>query len=215
MDTENTFETTGLSQQQKDWLYGLYLRTYCSANEQIWYHNSDDLFKKYRCMVRIVVDKHDNTIGAFFFQKIKYGNKISLLLHNGIDDTPYKVLAKIAELLKSKGWFLEAAKSPGWLLRKDHNTPIIDDVNQIKKILEIDSKPNEDIVMNNDFKYDNKLSYQYLHTFNVDEHIFQNEEILFGTSICESYDDPNTCNRTCLTGGGNTKCRYIVKYQIQ
>lgn len=180
-------QTTTITNDDLKHLYNMYITTYKSSKQDIWFKSSDDL-KRYDCMAYILREQGIIT-SAIMYQPRDYGNKISLLLHDNTSDGKKHLMDGVAKLLTKKGWYLEAAGAVSWVLRSRYTTPIVKDKKMIEKCV-IRNKKTEKIVLNDNFNKDDKDSYFYKHIYDESGQTYINNETLFGIP-CEE-----KCERT-------------------
>ena len=193
-------ETSKLSKNDLVAIFDIYVKTYETAGQELWFKKPEDL-KRYHCMA-VVGYKGPQIFSFLMYQKRKYGNKLSLLGHDGTREWKNLVIAKIVSLVNTPGWFLECSDAISWALRKQGLAPITNKAT-IEKILEIDNVT-QTITMNPHYKIDDKTQQVYVHNF-VEEG-FHNSESLFGR-VCNTWDNADNCGRHCINGGYKTTVR--------
>jgi hypothetical protein len=195
-----------LNEDEKENLFMMYKNSYGNAGQPLWFKDKNELFSRYPCIVTLNNDY--STIYALFQFKTKF-NKISLVCHNGTDDGKRKSVELRYMLISQPGWILEASGASSWMLRKK-NAPYFKDKDAIETALDIIDNPNDKIIINDSFDYNNKESHHYIRVYrdiNNDKE-YRSEETLFGTASCNY--KTNDCARTCeeeVKVGGKPKRR--------
>lgn len=181
-----------VTDEQRNVMFDMYETSYKGAGQSLWFKSAEDLFK-YPCAF-VIHEVKDHILCYIMFQKRKIANKISLLSHNGTTQGKRRVMELVSDLLKTKGWILEASGAVSWVLRK-RETPIIESERNINRLLNIDH--DERIIINNKFNINDKTTQYYYHQYYKDGIIqFENEETLFGVSGCKFNND--NCTRYCV-----------------
>lgn len=115
-------------------LWDMYTNTYLSQGIDLSAHGPKELQGSYKATWFIDVDK-DSTPDAFIiYKETKHGSKIALLGTDGQRESKRMVIKKLFELLKGKGWYLEASlKIEEILSTTDIN--VVDDEQFVAQIL--------------------------------------------------------------------------------
>lgn len=181
---------TRLTDNLRKEIYDMYVSTYTSAGEELWFANPDQIFNKYCCAIILKkenalsqkvqreLSQPGRVLGFLIYQTIGNGTikKISLLGHNGTSECKNAVMDKLANLLVSrKSYIIEAAGAVSWILRNRYHIHPIMNIDDIRKALDSD-KRKDIIIPNPKFNFNDKTSYSR-HTH--DGYLLQ--ESLFGT----------------------------------
>ena len=183
-------------------LYNMYVETYSKAGQTIWFTDPSQL-RKYNCSFILNTDSSNTINGFIMYQLYTYGNKISLFGYS-TDDAKTHVLAKIATLLQSPGWMLEASGAVSWVLRSKYHLKPITSNDMIERLLDIHLINSnayieeQIIIMNPNYQYNDRNSQVYEHVFLnrlTNEILFSNQESLFAHE-CITWSE-SSCGRTC------------------
>jgi hypothetical protein len=203
-------ESTNLTEEEKQKMFDMYVLSYTLGGQDLWFKKKEELFERYPCV--ITFDNKYLTVYAMFQFRKNY-NKISLICHNGSDEGKKLTIELLLKLVNMSGWILEAADKVSWLLRKN-KAPIISNLDDINKALDIVGSKIDVVNVNKDFNYDDKMSYLYTRSYHdlKSGKTYHSNETLFGTKGC-LYDD-NGCQRKCLPsklGGKRIKNKTVKK----
>lgn len=123
-----------IDQEGLDLIWKMYSETYAKAGMDFSADDAKELSTKYKATYLKDVDK-DNQADAFLiYKETKYGNKIALLGTNDKKEAKKELIKKLMELVKTKGWFIEASLKMEEIL-SGSNAPYITDENIIKDIV--------------------------------------------------------------------------------
>jgi hypothetical protein len=168
-----------IDETTKNKLYYNYLQTYQSANQEIWYKTPNELFQsKY---VGLITAKDYNQYYILYQLKSK-SVKLSVICHNGTQESKKNLLNLIELLLKTKGFIMEASCAVSWILRK-RNVPIIVGKKQIENALEIDDTNQNDIIcINEDWDIMDKNQQYYCRQIRDEKsgNVYISNDTLFG-----------------------------------
>lgn len=151
-----------LNDKTKEILFDMYKNTYQSANIDVWFSNSSELFqKKYIGLLTF-----QNYFEHYLLYQINNANliKISVICHNGTNKGKNNLIDFLELLLTNEngGFIIEASNAVSWLLRK-RNVPIINNKLQIELCLGLGDKHNENdyIIINSNFNEKDKEKQNY------------------------------------------------------
>jgi hypothetical protein len=168
-----------IDETTKNKLYYNYLQTYHSAYQEIWYKTPNELFQsKY---VGLITAKDYNEYYILYQLKSK-SVKLSVICHNGTQESKKNLLNLIELLLKRKGFIMEASCAVSWILRK-RNVPIIVGKKQIENALEIDdTNQNDFICINEDWDIMDKNQQYYCRQIRDEKsgNVYISNDTLFG-----------------------------------
>jgi hypothetical protein len=167
-----------LTDNEKDILYNMYVNTYQSAGQPLWFKHPRELFNnKYKC---ILCKNFDYKTAHVFIQCKTTFNKISLICHDGTQKGKQKLFELLEDLLKNPGTIMEASDAVSWILRKKEY-PIILDKLDIENALDIVHSKHDKIEMNPSFSMTNKYTQSYTRIFTDNENnTYYSDETLFG-----------------------------------
>jgi len=116
-------------------LWFMYNKVYRSEGfQELGSDNFNTFISKHKMIWLIDVNPDPEPDAFISYRKEKYGNKIVLLASDGEMDSKSVLIKKLLELMKTKGWFMEASHKIAKILMKN-NVPIINDEEKVKKIL--------------------------------------------------------------------------------
>lgn len=184
-------------------MFDMYAKSYTNAGQQLWFKTAEEMFRS-SCSAMVHIDGGKIVSFALFQQRPRC-NKISLVAH---DQTARGRLCAIKlrdRLCRTDGWFLEASGAPAWILRSKYATPYVENVEDIKLVLDIPES--ENIVLNPKFEADVDLAknglkeegfyfHEYYSSKDQSLKLFSNPETLFGTAHCNTWSN-GSCQRQC------------------
>jgi hypothetical protein len=183
-------------------LFDMYVSTYLSAGESVWFKTPEQLEVYSRGY-----QKHydDGTLAWFIlYQPFPQANKISLLVHDGSIHAKQDMFDNLAQLLVKKGNIMEASGAPAHILTQRYRLLPMQNQSDIEFALDVAAKEYK-ILMNpayTPFATTDKLkSFVYTRLSGG----YANRESLFGR-ICNNlkqqwrnaYQTNHKCDRECL-----------------
>ena len=160
-----------LSDDTKQCILDMYKDTYKTAGLNIWFKNIKGI-SRYKYI--LIYSEKCNIISAMMYNYKNDYNKISIVIHNGTKKGKTILMNKLSILLLSGYYIMEASGAVSWLLRNRYRLYPHTNQNIIEKLLQ------KTVIMNDNFKQEDKYSYVYLNVINSN---LINKESLFGRLI--------------------------------
>lgn len=172
-----SFETVTLDDATQTEMFTMYVKTYSSAGQSLWFKQSKDLlYYSYGYMQRS--PETQSILWFVLYQPFSNANKISLLVHDGSAIAKQLMFDQLAQLLVTKGYVLEASGAPAHILKSRYRIFPMTDQQDIEFALDASAK-GYTIEMNPKFTLTNG---EHVYTRRVGA--FANNENLFGR-ICD------------------------------
>ena len=116
-------------------LWFMYSKVYRSEGfQELGSSDFHQFLTKHKLIWLINLDSSPEPNAFISYRKEKYGNKIVLLASDGNVEPKSFLVKKLIELMRTKGWFMEASHKIAKVLMSN-NIPYIDDEEKVKKIL--------------------------------------------------------------------------------
>jgi hypothetical protein len=123
-------------------IWKMYTDTYSQAGMDFSADDYSEMKTKYKATFLKDVDKDKLPDAFIIYKPTKYGNKIALLGTNGLKDAKRDIVKKLMELVKTRGWFIEASLRMEELLSQS-NSPVVTDWEAIQDIVGKDKDPQQ------------------------------------------------------------------------
>ena len=121
-------------------IWSMYTDTYSKQGLDFSADDSGELKRKYKATFLKDVDD-DHIADAFIiYKETPYGNKIALLGTNDKKQAKKDLIAKLFELLKTRGWFIEASMKMEEILSAS-NVPYVENEEMVRDVVGFDKKP--------------------------------------------------------------------------
>ena len=133
------YDMSKLSIEDAELIWKMYVTTYQNEGLDLSADDSKELIQKYKATWLIDVDKDKLPDSFIIYKETKYGNKIALLGTNGVQEAKRELVKYLLQVVKTKGWFIEASMKMEDLLRNSN----ISVVNNEDAILDIVGKNKE------------------------------------------------------------------------
>jgi hypothetical protein len=99
-------------------IWKMYIDTYLPQGMDLSAEDWKEMQRKYKASWLIDIDKDKDPDAFIIYQQTKWGNKISLLGTAGNRDAKKALINKLFDLLKGRGWYIEASMKMEDILRK-------------------------------------------------------------------------------------------------
>jgi hypothetical protein len=121
-------------------IWDMYTSTYAKQGMDLSADDWREMQSKYKATALKDVDNDKEPDAFIVYKPTQYGNKIALLGTNNKPQAKSDVVKKLLELVKSKGWFIEASLKMEEIL-KSSGAPAITDEVMIRDVVGDDKKP--------------------------------------------------------------------------
>ena len=121
-------------------IWDMYTSTYAKQGMDLSADDWREMQSKYKATALKDVDRDKEPDAFIVYKPTQWGNKIALLGTNNKPQAKSDVVKKLLELVKSKGWFIEASLKMEEIL-KASGAPVITDETMIRDIVVDDKKP--------------------------------------------------------------------------
>ena len=121
-------------------IWDMYTSTYAKQGMDLSADDWREMQSKYKATALKDVDRDKEPDAFIVYKPTQWGNKIALLGTNNKPQAKSDVVKKLLELVKSKGWFIEASLKMEEIL-KASGAPVITDETMIRDIVGDDKKP--------------------------------------------------------------------------
>ena len=121
-------------------IWDMYTSTYAKQGMDLSADDWREMQSKYKATALKDVDNDKEPDAFIVYKPTQYGNKIALLGTNNKSQAKSDVVKKLLELVKSKGWFIEASLKMEEIL-KSSGAPAITDETMIRDVVGDDKKP--------------------------------------------------------------------------
>ena len=121
-------------------IWDMYTSTYAKQGMDLSADDWREMQSKYKATALKDVDNDKEPDAFIVYKPTQYGNKIALLGTNNKSQAKTDVVKKLMELVKSKGWFIEASLKMEEIL-KASGAPVITDETMIRDVVGDDKKP--------------------------------------------------------------------------
>ena len=118
----------------------MYTSTYAKQGMDLSADDWREMQSKYKATALKDVDRDKEPDAFIVYKPTQWGNKIALLGTNNKPQAKSDVVKKLLELVKSKGWFIEASLKMEEIL-KASGAPVITDEAMIRDVVGDDKKP--------------------------------------------------------------------------
>lgn len=134
------YDMSKMTKEEAEVIWEMYITTYQAEGLDLSADDSKELIRKYKATWLMDIN-NDKIPDAFIIHKeTKYGNKIALLGSNGVQQAKRELIRYVLELLKLKGWYIEASAKMEEILRNS-SIPHITDENIIIDIVGSNKEP--------------------------------------------------------------------------
>ena len=121
-------------------IWDMYTSTYAKQGMDLSADDWREMQQKYKATALKDVDKDKEPDAFIIYKPTKWGNKIALLGTNNKPQAKTDIVKKLIELVKTKGWFIEASLKMEEIL-KSSNAPVIVDETMIRDVVGNDKQP--------------------------------------------------------------------------
>jgi len=121
-------------------IWDMYTSTYAKQGMDLSADDWREMQSKYKATALKDVDNDKKPDAFIVYKPTQWGNKIALLGTNNKPQAKSDVVKKLMELVKSKGWFIEASLKMEEIL-KASGAPVITDEKMIRDVVGDDKKP--------------------------------------------------------------------------
>ena len=135
-----TLDLKSIDDEGIEEIWDMYKTTYLNAGMDLSANSASELQSKYKATALKDVDRDKEPDAFIVYKPTQWGNKIALLGTNNKPQAKTDVVKKLMELVKSKGWFIEASLKMEEIL-KASGAPVITDEAMIRDVVGDDKKP--------------------------------------------------------------------------
>jgi len=121
-------------------IWNMYTETYAKQGMDLSADDWKELQSKYKATALKDVDRDTEPDAFIIYKPTKWGNKIALLGTNNKREAKSDVVKKLLDLVKTKGWFIEASLKMEEIL-SNSKAPVITDEKMIRDVVGEDKKP--------------------------------------------------------------------------
>jgi len=134
------YDLSKLGEEEMKLIWDMYTETYAKQGMDLSADDWKELQSKYKATALKDVDRDTEPDAFIIYKPTKWGNKIALLGTNNKKEAKSDVVKKLLNLVKTKGWFLEASLKMEEILSSS-NAPVITDEKMIRDVVGADKKP--------------------------------------------------------------------------
>ena len=134
------YDLSKLGEEEMKLIWDMYTETYAKQGMDLSADDWKELQSKYKATALKDVDRDTEPDAFIIYKPTKWGNKIALLGTNNKKEAKSDVVKKLLDLVKTKGWFLEASLKMEEIL-SSNNAPVITDEKMIRDVVGADKKP--------------------------------------------------------------------------
>ena len=140
-------EINKLSEIDKNNIFKMFIDCY---KDNAWFSDKNVFYHLYK---RILYYKTNNMFGAYLMlRQTSVGIKIVLIAHNNSQIMKQIVMNKLAQLLVTPGYYMEASEAVSHILKSRYNIFPIDDIEKIKIVLSDYIDRGDVIIKNENYK---------------------------------------------------------------
>ncbi len=121
-------------------IWDMYTSTYAKQGMDLSADDWREMQKKYKATALKDVDNDKEPDAFIIYKPTKWGNKIALLGTSNKSQAKSDLVKKLFELVRKKGWFIEASMKMEEIL-SSNNAPVIDNEKMIRDVVGDDKKP--------------------------------------------------------------------------
>ena len=121
-------------------IWDMYTSTYAKQGMDLSADDWKELQTKYKATALKDVDRDSEPDAFIIYKQTKWGKKIALLGTNNKPQAKSDLVKKLFELVRTRGWFIEASMKMEEIL-SSNRAPVIKDEKMIRDVVGDDKKP--------------------------------------------------------------------------